>query len=373
MESMRKVKVCHLTSAHPVDDARIFYKECVSLHEEGYEVSLVVPNTEETIRNGVTIHSFIRQKKGRMHRFYTIVNLVYNRAVEIDADIYHLHDPELLSIALKLKRKTGAKVIFDSHEDVEKQLLNKIWIRRYQRTIIAFFYARFEKFICKRIDGVISVTPTICKRFSKINSKVELIANYPIIQSHLKEQVIEKKENSICYVGGLFRSRGILELVKSLDHCDAILHLAGLFESQEFEDEVRLTKGWQKVKYYGHVNREKINEILHFSNIGIVTLHPTPSYLEAYPIKLFEYMEAGIAILASDFPLYRELMEKYDCGHFVDPMDSIKIGSVITQMLNDKERTLNQGLNGIKAVKEKYNWRHEKKKLIDFYSKICPS
>ena len=56
---MKKNKVCHITSAHPDGDVRIFHKECVSLAEEGYDVSLVIPNTASRIENGVNIVSFI--------------------------------------------------------------------------------------------------------------------------------------------------------------------------------------------------------------------------------------------------------------------------------------------------------------------------
>ena len=107
---MRKFKVCHITSAHPDGDVRIFHKECVSLAEEGYDVSLVIPNTESRIDKGVNIVSFIYEPSSRISRFTKSVNLAYKKAIEVNADIYHLHDPELLRIAVKLKKK-GKKVI----------------------------------------------------------------------------------------------------------------------------------------------------------------------------------------------------------------------------------------------------------------------
>ena len=98
---MRKNKVCHITSAHPDGDVRIFHKECVSLAEEGYDVSLVIPNTESRIENGVNIVSFIYKPTSRLSRFTKSVNLAYKKALELDADIYHLTRPGITKNSCK--------------------------------------------------------------------------------------------------------------------------------------------------------------------------------------------------------------------------------------------------------------------------------
>lgn len=108
------IKVCHMTSAHDPEDIRIFHKECVSLAKAGYDVYLVQPG-DSYEKNGVHLVGLSAPAQGRMEHFLHSAKNAYKKALEVDADIYHLHDPELLGYGLKLKRR-GKKVTFDSHE-----------------------------------------------------------------------------------------------------------------------------------------------------------------------------------------------------------------------------------------------------------------
>ena len=362
------MKVCHITTVHKAFDVRIFHKMCVSLAlQNDIEVHLVVPNAENEFVKGVQIHSFEAKYEKRSTRIRKAGKIALDMAIKIQADIYHLHDPELLFIAKKLKKSTRSKVVFDSHEDVPKQLLDKIWIPPLQRKLVSFFYAKYEKRICKKLDGIISVTPIICQRFRQFHPKVEMIANFPDKNEFPKVNKNGAFTKVIAYVGGIFKTRGIIELVKAINDLNVKLILAGEFESEVLKKQVKSLKGWEKVEYLGSVDRTTIVEVLHQSEIGIVTLHPTQSYLESYPIKMFEYMATSNAILASDFPLWKELMEPHNCAEWVDPLDVEKIQEVLSRMLNNPEKTREQGANGYRAVQEAYNWELELKKLIAFY------
>ena len=262
--------------------------------------------------DGVKIISLDFAFQSRLKRILFASKKIFDTAVDIKADIYHLHDPELLRIAVKLKRKTASRVIYDSHEDLPKQVLDKHWIPSLFRNSISKFIYRYEMNKASKIDGVISVTDKICKRFLKVNDNVCLVANFPILSNQNKDYSITKKyDNTICYIGGLFPKRGIKELVQALDYCDAILHLAGSFSSKKFEKEVKSLKGWSKVNFHGYVSKNKIDEILLQSNIGIVILHPTESYKESLPIKMFEYMSAGLPVVASDFPEWKKIFDDF--------------------------------------------------------------
>jgi glycosyltransferase involved in cell wall biosynthesis len=350
---------------------RIFHKECVSSARAGFETYCVVPNAKTRVEEGVHMLSFDVGDRSRLQRFYFTVKQVYQEAIKVNADIYHLHDPELLLIAAKLKKATGAKIVFDSHEDVPKQILDKPWIPKMLRPWISKGYAGFEKRVCKKLDAVVSVTPIICERFSRFHPNVVLVANYPdLTEFDLDNDTkLQKIPRSICYVGGLSETRGIRELVQALAYVDAELHLAGWFESSALEAEIRALPGWEKVKFYGKINRDDVKNLLAQSQIGLVTLLPTASYKEAYPIKMFEYMAAGIPVLASDFPLWRVLAEKHHCAEFVDPNSPKAIAQKLEDMFQNPQLE-DLGRNGRQAILNEINWQNEAQKLLGLYKNL---
>ena len=366
-----KIKVCHLTSAHPENDIRIFHKQCISLHKSDFDVYLVVPNTKEKTNHGVQIKSFQSQKKGRLKRFLNTVNLVYKKALEIDADIYHFHDPELLRIGLKLAKR-GKIVIYDAHEDVPKQIMDKHWIPKILRSLISYLFSMYEAYVAKRISGIVSVTENICDRFKKQNENVELVANYPLLEEAKKMNQLDfkKNEKQICYIGGLFPTRGISEMVESLENIDVELVLAGTFSPESFKSELENKNSWKKVNYLGHVKREEIMKILKTSKLGLVTLHPTRSYVESLPIKMFEYMSAGLPVIASNFPEWKNIINETNCGICVNPLDPNEIANAIKTISNNPSQANLMGENGKNAFYKKYNWLIEEKKLIAFYKKL---
>ncbi len=370
MEKNKPIRVCHVTSAHSDGDVRIFHKACVATADAGFETFCVVTNTTSRIEKGVHIRSVCSKTSRRVKRFIVTVFKVYREALDVQADVYHLHDPELLLIARRLKRKTGAKVVFDSHEDVPKQIMDKHWIPAFLRKTISLTYTFFERSVCKKLDAIVSVTPIICSRFAKFHPRVEMIANYPdLAEFDFAGNQFKRDPKALCYVGGLFPTRGIKELVQAMESVDGVLHLAGAFSTPAFEEEITSLKGWKNVKYYGVVSRREVAEILLRSSLGVITLLPTASYKEAYPIKLFEYMAAGLAVLSSDFPLWRDLIEKYSCADFVDPKSYIEIAAKINQMLSASH--LDQmGMRGRIAIQNDLNWQTEAAKLIELYHSL---
>lgn len=305
-------------------------------------------------------------------RMISTTKAVYHKALELDADIYHIHDPELLPYALKLVRK-GKKVIYDVHEDVPKQIMDKHWIPKLFRGVVSSLFKRYEHYVSARLTGIISVTPIICERFRSVNGHVELVANYPLLEEglNLNHQEGIKVPRQICYIGGLFPTRGIKELVQALEQVDATLVLAGTFSPESFEAEVKQLPGWKKVNFLGHVGRQEIMNALTSSQLGVVTLHPTRSYVEALPIKLFEYMSAGIPVLASDFPMWRDIIDSAKCGVYADPLNPTDIAKQIDYLLSNPDLSREMGENGLNAFHETYNWSVEETKLIAFYQQMC--
>lgn len=364
------IKVCHLTSVHPRYDVRIFHKECKSLYKHNYDVSLIVADGKgDEIKDGIKIFDVGLKTNHRLKRFFLAVNKVLEKALSIDAKIYHLHDPELLRIAPRLQ-KDGHCVIYDAHEDLPRQILSKEYIQPFFRRLVSNITENIEDHISAKLDGIIAATPTIAERFKKKNSKTINVNNYPALDENVPEINWDNKQNTICYIGGINKTRGCMELVKSLQDTDTKLNLAGNYESNEFRNQLIRCGGWEKVVEYGFVDRKKIKQILESSKIGIVTLHPTLSYLNSLPVKMFEYMVAGLPVVCSEFPLWQKIVADNKCGLCVNPLNPKEIACAINYLLTNNDQSFDMGQRGRQLVIDKYNWNCESEKLLAFYSNL---
>lgn len=370
--SSKKVRVVHLTSVHPRYDTRIFVKQCRSLARLGYEVFLVVADAlPDEEKDNVNILS-VGVSKGRFARMRDAPKRVFDKAIELNADIYQIHDPELLLVALRLKR-AGKKVIFDSHEDVPKQILAKRYIPSWIRPHVSSLVGVVEKWICGKLDGVIAATDFIREKFSHVNSNVIDINNFPSLEefdSSLVRRDIDPSQ--VCYVGAISRVRGIREMVLAMENLprDVKLALGGNFRDPALRDEVSALTGWNSVLELGWLSRDQIPPVFANSFAGLVTLHPIVNYLDALPVKMFEYMVAGLPIIASNFPLLQKIVTEADCGICVNPMDPKEIADAIIYLKNSPDRRFQMGENGRRAVLSKYNWGVEEGKYFKFYSNI---
>jgi glycosyltransferase involved in cell wall biosynthesis len=371
MKDRNQIHICHFTSVHPSDDIRIFRKECVSLAKAGYKVTLVAPGTINEMRNGVRIISVGDFPKNRLKRMYFFSKKVIERAKIVDADIYHFHDPELLQGAWELIRQ-GKKVIYDAHEDVPKQILGKYWIKPFLRIPISFGYKFFEDLVASKLSGIISATPVINARYKKVNKNTIDINNFPFLSEFENNADAIKRENFVCYVGGITVIRGALEMVRAMENTTGVkLILAGNFSPSSLKDEIVKEKGWEKVDYVGNASREEVARIFSRSKAGLVVMHPLPNHIDAQPNKMFEYMSASLPVIGSDFELWKEVIEGNESGICVNPLSPKAIAEAILSIVANDENAKQLGENGRKAVLDKYNWESEEKKLIGFYDELC--
>lgn len=364
--------VAHLTSVHSRYDTRIFLKECRSVAAAGHETVLVVADglPSET-RDSVRIVG-ARKFSSRWKRIFLAPKVVLAKALEVNADIYHLHDPELLTIALALKR-AGKLVVFDAHEDLPKQILTKAYIWKPIRGLLASLVRGYESYICRKLSAVVTATPAICDKFLEINPATVDINNFPLPGELAAEPSARQElQKQVCYVGGITNIRGIRQLADSMSLVTSgvRLKLAGPFGDKNLAAEVRLMPGWELVDELGVLGRTEVRDLLASSMAGIVTFLPAPNHVEAQPNKMFEYMSAGVPVIASNFPLWREIIEGNECGLCVDPMDPKAIAEAIDWIATHPEDARRMGENGKQAVLERYNWLAEERKLVKLYESL---
>ncbi len=366
-------KIAHLTSVHSVYDTRIFYKECASLAEAGYEVVLVAPHPEDEMNGAVRIRA-VPQPKGRAERVARTTWHVYRAALDENAALYHLHDPELLPVGLLL-RLAGKRVLYDVHEDVPLQLRTKYWLPAALRWPMAFAAKTVEGVAARVLSGIVAATPTIAGKFPP--GKTVTVQNFPLLSelSTPEGKPYSERPMQAAYVGNIRRERGIEEMVQATGYLpeglNARLTLAGEFRPHSLKAEMRKRPAWSRVDHLGWIDRAGVRGVLSKARLGLVTLHPSPNIVESQPTKLYEYMAAGLPVIASDFSLWRRIVDGAQCGLLVNPMETEAIAEAMRWLLEHPSEAEEMGRRGRAAVEAHYNWDAESSKLLKMYSQFA--
>lgn len=368
-----KYKICHLTTVHPPYDTRIFIKMCKSLAKYGYDVTLVARSEiQDEIIDGVKIHSLKKRNTGRIIRFFYSIKDGLAAILFKDYDIIHFHDPELIPLGVFLKI-LGCKVIYDVHEDISQQVYSKKYIPNWLCNIVSAFCRYIELIAILNFDGFSCATPFIGRRFPK--RKTQIVQNFPIV-NELTSPITgsyEKRKKQVCYIGVISEVRGIIEIIRAMEYVETpnvILALGGNFSPKALENKILGEKGWNFCKYYGFVDRKKIAEIFLQSRVGLVLFHPESNHINAQPNKFFEYMSSGLPIIASNFPLWKKIIEKIQCGLVVDPLQPKSIAKAIDWILDNPRDAYEMGQRGKTFVQDVCNWEVEFDNLQQLYKRI---
>jgi glycosyltransferase involved in cell wall biosynthesis len=369
-----RIEVVHLTSAHRADDARIFWKECLSLSQAGYRVSLVVPEERAARRrlHAVDIVA-VKRRSGRLARMLASAVAVAAAGLRQRAAIYHFHDPELIPAGLVL-RLLGKRVIYDVHEDLPRDILFKSWIPLFLRRPIAGCATALEWVAGRALSGIVAATPTIARRFP--DNRTALVQNFAQLSEFAGETALPRSQRrGVAYVGGITLERCAVEMVEAIAKVerfpDIRLLIAGAIESTALFDRLTASPGWPRVVYRGLQSRAGVRRMLMEASAGLAVFHPLQSYVESQPVKIFEYMAAGLPVIAADFPRFRELVEQNGCGICVPPRDPAAIAAAIDWIFDHPGEAEEMGRQGRRLALGAYNWNSEADALLRLYRRVC--
>jgi len=371
----RAGKAVHLTTVHSPGDVRIFLKECRTLAHAGYEVVLIAGGDKEEVREGVRIRGLNIDAGRRRRRMTAGMIKMIAAALAERGELYHFHDPELMPLGWLLKIM-GKKVIYDVHEDYASSLResDREWLTPFFKRLASLVVRTAERIGMGFYDAVVAATPKIGGLFPA--SRTVVIQNYPFRDELACEATMPygQRPLNIVYAGGISERRGIREMIGAVgalgNNGGAKLLLAGKFSPPALRGEAEKLPGWKNVEYLGCLSRTELAAVFGRSRIGLVLLHPTDGYRESQPIKLFEYMSAGIPVVASDFPRWREIVATAGAGLLVNPLDETAVAAAVHWLLAHETEAEAMGRNGARAVAQGLNWDGEAKKLLALYEKL---
>ena len=362
-------KICVMTTVHRRDDTRIFAKEARSLAKKYDVVLLVADGRPEETLEGVHIRSVVREKPGsRPERMTRTASAMLREALRENADVYHFHDPELLRIGVKLKRR-GKTVVYDVHESISDTITDRDYLPMPMLRILAQIAGREDRRGAVKMDAVVTVTPFLSERYENYGCKTVTVSNFPTLDSFPAPGENEREISMCCSGARVDYSRGIVEMIECAQNTDVPLHLFGVMHAA-MDREVEERDKKHLVRVHGFVEPREVRDQMYRSLIGMVVEYPTGNAVNAYCVKLFEYMASGMAVVSSDIPLWRKTVEEAGCGLCVDPKDIDAVTKAVRFLADHPDKASEMGRSGRRWAERKYNWAHEEQKLFELYREL---
>jgi len=364
--------IAHISSAHPANDTRVFYRECVSLKKAGFDVTLIALADQDKVVDGVSIKA-VRPPKNRLLRLLLNVPTVLIKSLQVNAQLYHYHDPELTPVGLVL-RLLGKKVIFDVHEDFPAEAYGKFYLPRWAQTLASKVLGGIFWAANWGMSGIVVVHTGIANKFT--NKNTILVENFPELPNNAKIENRNDPANQYdaVYTGALNEIRCPYEMIDALAdeqaHPKTRLQFAGKISPASLEDGLKKRDGWSKVVRHEWMTPDELSDLMANAKLGLVLYKPLPNHINAQPRKLFEYMAAGLPIVGSDFPRWRELIIDTGCGLVVDPENPTEIAKAMRWIFDNPEEAEEMGRRGLEAAQTRFNWDSEAERLIKLYRKL---
>jgi len=374
----RQPRIAHLTSVHSACDNRILDRECRFLAERGYSVTLIAPHgCDETI-DEVHIRGVPTASK-RWQRMSHVVSAVYRRAVEQDADLYHFHDPELIPLALLLRRR-NKKVIYDVHEDYPSTIRYSSWLPRRVRGMASWCFRHLEHYASERFSALIGANSEITKRVSAYNPQAITIGNYPSFKDYPYAPSFNHTRyaaGGLVSFGGISRRTCTQAIVEALGLLPATvsanLLLGGSVSSEDLFVAVTQMPGWSRITYARVLPVKEMLEQLLTASIGFILFSPEPNHFGVGSNRFFEALGAGLPVITSNFPNWKELVNQIGCGIAVDPTDSRAIADAVLYLLSHPAEAAEMGRRGYEVAVKRFNWDLESCKLDQLYKQLLNS
>jgi len=345
-------------------------KEAAAMVDAGWEVTVVLPNDKDDCLRGIKIVS-VSKPSSRLGRATMTALKVAFKGLKERGDVYHFHDPELIPVGLIL-RMLGRRVVYDVHETHSATVAHRTYIPRWLRFPASWLFRKCELAAAARFSGIVAATPGISDQFNALRTPRIVVQNFPLLdgEHHPNNPAPIAAPPVAIYMGAMAEGRGLITMIQAMallpSSLEASLTLAG-YIAPALLVKAQAQPGFEKVRLTGRLQREELTRELRRASVGMVVLHPEPNYIASFPTKMFEYMAAGLPVIASDFPLWRSIISENRCGLVVDPLDVKQIAASLEYLLSHRAEATEMGQRGATLVHQRYNWASEREKLLAFY------
>jgi glycosyltransferase involved in cell wall biosynthesis len=371
---MRIAMVC---SNHPVNDARIVFKQAASLAAAGHEVRVFGLEAAAPVHlPGVTVEAVYPFKIGIRARVSATPKL-YGPVLRWKPDVVTGHEPETAALGLHLRSLCGARVVFDVHE-----LWQETMARRAPRPIRPMAQAAFAealRCIGRRVDWITTVSPPIRDFYRAVrrDGRVDLIYNSPPIETFPPCRQDVEGPVVVAHEGSLDVQRGMLEMLEALAMARRsaevrLLIVGGVreWDRARFDEKVSSLGLAAAIDSPGWVSYEGVGRLLSQSQIGIVAMQPSTNNYVGLSNKLFNYMCCGLAVIVPEGSMSADLVRRADCGVAVDTTRPEAIAGAIVRLARDPALRQRLGANGRRAVEQTYGWHKMAERLVEIYARL---
>lgn len=365
--------IVHVSSAHPWVDNRVHLREAAAAADAGYRVQLIA--VDSALDAPATAVEVVRiPRRRRLHRMLVSTTQALVLALRSRARLVHLHDPELIW-TIPVLRAAGRTVVYDAHEDLPDQIWGKDYLSYRQRAVLSALSHGLLR-LAGTADRVVTATEWTGRRFPA--TRRVAIHNFPLRRAADDAQAgLEARPAVVAHVGVLSHDRGIDVVAAAVDEQDFPpgwrIELVGSIDSATDTTALRAAESAGRLRHGGVVGPVQARDLLLGARIGIVPFRRTPVTDQIFPTKLFEYLEAGLAVVATETPLLRLLLEDADCVTFVPPDDPAALAAAVRRYADDPALLIRHGTEARRAA-QRFRWDREAARLVAMYDELlsCP-
>lgn len=349
------MRILIATVVHHCEDARIRHRQIPALLEQGWEVTYLAPGGDTTPAPEGLTRVELPRAVGRDRLAALVAARRELGRLSRSADLTVVHDPELLLVTNAVR----SPLIWDIHEDLAAQMVDKSWIPGPLRPLAAGAGGLLER-RGRRLHRTIAEVA-----YQDRHPDAVLVRNTVDVPL----TVPPTTDDRLVYLGRVSRGRGaaVLRDVALRLPTGTTLDVIGQLDA----DIASLFEGIEGASARGFLPNNLALRAAQGATAGVALLRDLPNYRHSMPTKIFEYLAQGVPVITTPLPIAVAFVERHDCGIIVPFDDPDAVLDAFDQLRGDPDRRARLAENGRRAVAVHYNWREDAGRMIEYYQAVA--